>query len=63
MSDRSPRHPERKQIGAASSQDQEAPQRITTIALMRGGKRVVIEHNDQDYVLQITRSGRLILTK
>jgi len=37
--------------------------RITTNTLMRGGKRLVIQHNNEDYVLQVTRSGRLILTK
>lgn len=40
-----------------------SPPRISTNALMKGGKRLVIEHNDEDYMLQITRSGRLILTK
>jgi hemin uptake protein HemP len=37
--------------------------RTTTNALMQGSKRIVIEHNEEDYILQITRSGRLILTK
>ena len=40
-----------------------APPRVTTSALMKGGRRLLIRHNDEDYMLQITRSGRLILTK
>lgn len=44
-------------------QTQSISPRVTTGALMQGGRRLVIQHNDDDYVLQITRSGRLILTK
>jgi len=43
--------------------DQHPPPRVTTNALMQGEKRIVIQHNNQDYLLQITRAGRLILTK
>lgn len=45
----------------AAPQDQTP--RTTTNALMHGGKRLVIQHNEEDYILQITRAGRLILTK
>lgn len=37
--------------------------RIDSASLMRGSRRLVIVHNDHEYVLQVTRSGRLILTK
>ncbi len=37
--------------------------RIPSACLFRGGRRLVIDHNGQNYVLQITRAGRLILTK
>jgi hemin uptake protein HemP len=45
------------------SQSADKALRTTTNALMQSSKRIVIEHNEEDYVLQITRSGRLILTK
>ena len=31
--------------------------------LMQGAREVVIRHNGQEYRLQVTRSGKLILTK
>lgn len=37
--------------------------RVTSQALFRGARRLVIEHNGQNYILQITRAERLILTK
>jgi len=37
--------------------------RVDSVSLMRGSRRLVIVHNDHEYVLQVTRSGRLILTK
>lgn len=30
--------------------------------LMRGGKRLILEHGDKPYMLSITRKGKLILT-
>jgi hemin uptake protein HemP len=36
---------------------------VTTQELMRGGRVLVIRHGTQDYRLQITASGKLILTK
>lgn len=40
-----------------------AGQRWTTEALFDGANVVVIEHAGQDYVLRITRKGRLLLNK
>ena len=39
------------------------PQRINSSELLAGGKRLVIEHRGVSYILQVTRSGKLILTK
>jgi hemin uptake protein HemP len=39
------------------------PQRIDSSELLAGGKRVIIEHQGVPYLLQVTRSGKLILTK
>jgi len=38
-------------------------QNVTTHELMQGKKELVITHNDQRYMLRITRNGKLILTK
>ena len=37
--------------------------RITTSQLFQGGRYVVIVHSGQEYRLQITKAGKLILTK
>ena len=37
--------------------------RITTSQLFQGQRYVVIMHSGQEYRLQITKSGKLILTK
>jgi|GEM_PF-1778300 len=36
---------------------------VTSNDLMQGKKELVIIHNDQRYMLRITRNGKLILTK
>jgi len=40
-----------------------APQILPSTALMQGQRSVAIEHNGAIYRLQITRQGKLILTK
>jgi hemin uptake protein HemP len=40
-----------------------APCSVTSQELMRGGRMLVIRHGTHDYRLQITASGKLILTK
>ena len=40
-----------------------ARQRVNTTDLMRGGRELVLLHDGQEYILRITRSGKLILTK
>ncbi len=39
------------------------PQRIASTELLRGQRRLIIEHGDATYVLLVTRSGKLILNK
>ncbi len=39
------------------------PPRLCTAELFRGGNRIEIEHRGETYRLQITRQGKLILTK
>ena len=42
---------------------QETMQRLKSNELFCGHKRVIIEHGGVDYYLQVTRQGKLILTK
>lgn len=37
--------------------------RISSSALFKKGREVVIVHHEEEYVLRITRNGKLILTK
>jgi hemin uptake protein HemP len=37
--------------------------RLQSSFIFRGRREVVIVHSDQEYLLRITRNGRLILTK
>jgi hemin uptake protein HemP len=37
--------------------------RVSSTQLLDASGRLIIEHNGQDYMLRITRSGKLILTK
>jgi hemin uptake protein HemP len=37
--------------------------RISTAELMQGAREVIIVHEGEEYVLRITKSGKLILTK
>jgi hemin uptake protein HemP len=38
-------------------------QRVSTTDLMRGVRELVLLHDGQEYILRITRTGKLILTK
>jgi hemin uptake protein HemP len=38
-------------------------QRITTAELMQGAREVIIVHAGEEYILRITKTGKLILTK
>jgi len=37
--------------------------RVSTTDLMRGGRELVLLHEGEEYVLRITKTGKLILTK
>jgi hemin uptake protein HemP len=37
--------------------------RISTADLMQGAREVIIIHEGEEYVLRITKTGKLILTK
>jgi hemin uptake protein HemP len=37
--------------------------RISTADLMQGAREVIIVHGGEEYVLRITKTGKLILTK
>jgi hemin uptake protein HemP len=39
------------------------PARFTSVELFRGRRHIVIVHGGQEYRLQITKTGKLILTK
>lgn len=55
--------------GSAQSEQNFAGQQQTTLPrlssedLFRGDRQLVIVHGDQEYRLQLTRQGKLILTK
>jgi hemin uptake protein HemP len=38
-------------------------QRVSTADLMRGGRELVLLHEGEEYILRITKTGKLILTK
>jgi hemin uptake protein HemP len=37
--------------------------RITTAALMQGAREIIVLHHGEEYLLRITKAGKLILTK
>lgn len=39
------------------------PRRLTSDELLRGERRLIIEHGEARYTLLLTRNGKLILTK
>ena len=45
--------------GAAPTQSP----RLGSQELLRGGRRLINEHGEASYTLQLTRNGKLILTK
>lgn len=61
MNDRKQPDAERSSAPAASGKT--APPRINSADLFKGNRHLVIEHGDEEYRLQQTSSGKLILTK
>lgn len=39
------------------------PARLPSAELLRGNRRLIIEHQGEEYCLRVTRNERLILTK
>jgi hemin uptake protein HemP len=37
--------------------------RVTTLDLMQGAREIIILHQGEEYLLRITKTGKLILTK
>ena len=38
-------------------------QRVSTTDLMGGGRELILLHEGEEYILRITKAGKLILTK
>lgn len=43
--------------------DSGLPLRINSSAILNRDGKLIIDHNGEEYILRITRSGKLILTK
>lgn len=56
-----PSPPAARQDGAAATDRSRGP--IPSSALLGGRRRVLIEHEGEVYTLQVTRQGKLLLTK
>lgn len=60
-----------KKNGSPLTEDRKAPgrnrtdnkNRVSSAQLLGNLGRIIIEHNGEEYVLRLTRSGKLILTK
>jgi len=54
-------------MGGAADLRREAPvaarAEVRSEDLLRGGRQIVILHDGQEYRLQVTKNGKLILTK
>jgi hemin uptake protein HemP len=59
MNTKNPPQPSQTRYGTARPQRQ----RVSTTDLMRGGREVILLHEGEEYVLRITRTGKLLLTK
>lgn len=48
---------------APQPQEATAPRVLTSAALLQGARKVLIAHDGDLYTLQLTRQGKLLLTK
>ena len=55
--------PEPRQAPPASPMSYPQRKRITTADLMQGAREIIVLHQGEEYLLRITRTGKLILTK
>lgn len=49
--------------GPARPAPPKAAQRLQVSSLLQNAKTLILEHAGQDYILRVTRNGKLILTK
>lgn len=59
MNTKNPPQPSQTQCYTARPQRQ----RVSITDLMRGGREVILLHEGEEYILRITKTGKLILTK
>ena len=52
---------EHKQLPLQTCQPER--KRITTAELMQGAREIIVLHRGEEYLLRITKAGKLILTK
>jgi len=52
-----------KREGPGSQTPRPQRKRINTADLMQGAREIILLHEGEEYVLRITRTGKLILTK
>lgn len=52
-----------RQSGCQFATTNRPPQRVASNELLRGDRRLIIEHGESVYTLLLTRNGKLILTK
>jgi hemin uptake protein HemP len=55
-------HPTQRPANQAASAGR-TPLRIASDELLRGERRLIIDHGESSYTLLLTRNGKLILTK
>lgn len=55
--------PEPRREPPASPVAYSTRKRITTLDLMQGARDIIILHQGEEYLLRITKTGKLILTK
>lgn len=59
-----PTHIDEARVAARPKERERSPERsVSTKELLGGAHRIWIEHAAERYLLQVTRSGKLILTK
>lgn len=58
-----PSHPVKPDAAAGAAPNVNEPRRLSSKDLFGPATRLRIDHGDCEYLLQITRQGKLILTK
>ncbi|BAZ93523.1 hypothetical protein TspCOW1_15380 [Thiohalobacter sp. COW1] len=57
------KQPDSEHSPAPATSGKAASARINSVDLFKGNRHLVIEHGDEEYRLQQTSNGKLILTK